>query len=94
MKYVFETDCIHSTYEAIRALVETLEPVSLSVVYRGVEGLREWALNHGYDSVFGTRGLSMEHDWHLGTFRGVYRGRPALVVVWSAIEFIWVEPRA
>ena len=92
VKYIFETDCTCSNYEDIRALIETLQPVSLLTVYKNVVGLAAWARSVGYDSAFGARGLSLERDWHVGTYRGVYRGRSALVVRWSGIEHIWTRP--
>lgn len=36
-------------------------------------------------------GLSMRHDWHVGYFRSVFRGRPVYYVVHSAIEYIFGE---
>lgn len=36
-------------------------------------------------------GLSMRHDWHIGYFKSVFRGKPVYYVVHSAIEYIFWE---
>jgi hypothetical protein len=86
--YVFETDCIHSDGESIRALVESEKPISLRT-FRSAIGIPAWKELQdtlGYD-----RHFPISRDWHIGFYKGVYRDRPAVFARWSAIEYIFVK---
>lgn len=85
-RYRFVTDCIGSTYEDISALKESGEGVSRTTFARAL-GPSEWKAIQkelGYDRDFPISG-----DWHVGYYKGTYRGVPAYYLVWSATEYIF-----
>jgi DNA repair protein RadC len=85
-RYRFVTDCIGSTYEDISALKETGEDVSRTAFARalGPEAWKEIQKELGYG-----RDFPISRDWHVGYYRGTYRGVPAYYLVWSGIEHIF-----
>jgi hypothetical protein len=88
--YRFVTDCIGSTYEAISALKETEQSISRRTFreYVGPEEWKDLQQRLGYD-----RDFPIARDWHVGYYKGVYLGKPAVFVRWSGIEYIFVRPR-
>lgn len=85
-RYQYVTDCIGSTYEDIQDLIETEVSVSLET-FRKAVGLRAWREIQavlGYD-----RSFPISKDWHVGYYRGVYRGVPAYFLRHSRIEHIF-----
>lgn len=84
--YLFVTDCVGSTYEDISALAEHEKEISLRT-FREAIGVGQWkdlTRNLGYD-----RDFSISRDWHVGYYRGVYRGVPAVYLRHSRIEYIF-----
>ena len=85
-RYRFVTNCIGSTEEDISALKETGEEVSRQTFARAL-GPEEWAwiqYQLGYRKDF-----RITTDWHVGYYRGVYRGVPAFYLVHSHIEYVF-----
>lgn len=85
-QYRYVTDCIHSTYEDIRALMASEQSISLAT-FRKAIGLPQWrdlVGSLGYD-----RHFPISKDWHVGYYKGVYRGVPAHFLRHSRIEHIF-----
>jgi hypothetical protein len=87
-EYRFVTNCIGSDSESIRDLVDSEKDITLRT-FRQHIGLDQWKElleNFGYD-----RHLPISKDWHVGFYKGVYRGKPAVFLRHSAIEWIFVK---
>lgn len=85
-RYRFVTNCVGSTYEDISALKETGDQITRATFARAL-GPAEWKwvqAELGYDRDFRISG-----DWHVGYYKGVYRGVPAYYLVHSGIEWIF-----
>lgn len=85
-RYVYVTNCVESTYEDIQALQASEVDVSLAT-FRKALGLARWReiqrdLGYGRDFPIG-------RDWHVGYYRGIYRGVPAYFLRHSRIEYIF-----
>jgi hypothetical protein len=88
MRYIYLHSCPDSTYEDMCALQESERPVTLATFRRAI-GLEQWAWiqkNLGYD-----RSFPISKDWHVGYFKGTYRGVPAYFLRHSRIEHIFTE---
>jgi hypothetical protein len=89
--YVFAGTCLDSTYEDIRALVDRSSRISLEE-FRAALSPGAWeklVKRLGYD-----RRLRIEDDPVVRCGEGLYRGRPAVFLVWSGIEHIFTEGTA
>jgi len=87
--YQFVTDCRSSDNESISSLKGSEEEISLGQFRRRI-GMPQWKqlqAELGYDRDFPISG-----DWHIGYYRGIYQGQPAVFLRWSGIEFIFVSP--
>lgn len=87
-KFTFETRCVESTYEDMRALLASEQSISLAT-FRLAIGLPQWRILTralGYD-----RGFPIRRDWHVGYYQGQYRGAPAYFLRWSGIEHIYTH---
>lgn len=87
-RYQFETDCIGSTSEAIRDLVDGETSITLRT-FREAIGLEQWRelqATLGYD-----RDLPISRDWAIGFYKSTYLGRPAVFARWSHIEYIFMK---
>jgi transcriptional regulator with XRE-family HTH domain/AraC-like DNA-binding protein len=85
-RYRFVTDCVSSTYADVSALVDSEERIKLRTFQRKLAP-GEWArinVTLGYD-----RSMPLSRDPHVAYFKGVYRGTPAVFLVWSGIEQIF-----
>jgi hypothetical protein len=84
--YFFVMDCTESTYEDIQALMASESEVSRPTVVRaiGSEQWRAWQRKMGYDKDF-----PISRDWHVGYYKGVFRGVPAYFIRHSRIEHIF-----
>jgi DNA repair protein RadC len=85
-RYRFVTNCVGSTYEDISALKETGDQITRATFARAL-GPAEWKwvqAELGYDRDFRISG-----DWHVGYYKGGYRGVPAYYLVHSGIEWIF-----
>lgn len=85
-RYQYVTDCTGSTYEDIQALKESETGVSLGT-FRKAVGTAAWkditaSLGYGRD-------FPISRDWHVGYYKGVYRGVPAYFLRHSMIEHIF-----
>ncbi len=85
-RYQFVTDCIRSTYEDIQALMASEQAVSRTAVARAIGPVawRDWQRDMGYDKDF-----PISRDWHVGYFKGTFRGVPAYFIRHSRIEHIF-----
>ena len=70
----------------------TAKSVSYRTVLKNCRGLIEWALSVGYEKStrIGSR-LTLRNDWHVGYYKGTWKGRPCFFVQWSGIEHIWTR---
>jgi hypothetical protein len=87
LEYHFVTNCIGSDSESIRDLVDSEKSISLRTFreHIGVSQWKELLAMFGYD-----RHLPISRDWHVGYYKGVYQGKPAVFLRHSAIEWIFV----
>lgn len=85
-RFRFVTDCIGSTYEDIRDLVDQERDIGMRTFQAAVgrEGWRELSDMLGYD-----RYLPLSRDWHVGYYKSLFRGMPAVFLRHSAIEYIF-----
>lgn len=85
-RYLFVHNCPASTYEDIQALMASEEAISLDTFRRAI-GPAQWAeiqASLGYD-----RSFPIRRDWHVGYYKGVYRGIAAVFLRHSRIEHIF-----
>jgi len=87
-KFVYETSCVNANGDDINEMRDHDEcrEVSYRTMRRRCAGLREWAKSMGYD-----RWLPLSKDPYVAYYRSFYKGRRCYYLVYSAIEFIWVE---
>jgi hypothetical protein len=85
-RYHFVTDCVGSTYEDIQALIASEQATSMTAVARAIGPVawRDWQRAMGYDKDF-----PISRDWHVGYFKGTYRGVLAYFIRHSRIEHIF-----
>lgn len=85
-RFFYVHSCPSSTYEDIQALQASETSISLDTFRRAI-GPEQWAeiqASLGYDRTFPIR-----RDWHVGYFKGVYRGVAAVFLRHSRIEHIF-----
>lgn len=85
-RYLFAHSCPASTYEDIQALMASEKAISLDTFRRAI-GPAQWAeiqASLGYDRAFPIR-----RDWHVGYYKGVYRGIAAVFLRHSRVEHIF-----
>lgn len=85
--FTFETDCVSSDGESIRAMVDAPEQrqITIGTFARHVD-IREAGRMLGYD-----RNLPLRRDWHVSYHRSIYRGRRCYYLRWSGIEHIFTR---
>jgi hypothetical protein len=85
-RYHYVMSCPGSTYEDIQALQESEQPVSRATFAKaiGPQAWRDIQANLGYD-----RDFSITKDWHVGYYKGVFRGVPCYFLRHSHIEYIY-----
>ena len=85
-RYRYVMSCPDSTYEDIQALQESEEMISRSTFTKaiGPTAWREIQANLGYD-----RHFSITKDWHVGYYKGTFRGVPCYFLRHSKIEHIY-----
>lgn len=86
--YYFVTDCLGSTFEAISMLKESEQAITLSTFRKAIggEAWKDLQAMLGYD-----RSFPISKDWHVGYYKGIYLGKPAVFVLWSGIEYIFTR---
>ena len=87
-RYHFVTNCIASDSQSIRDLVDSQKDITLRT-FREAIGVSQWKellATLGYD-----RHLPISRDWHVGYYKSVYQGNPAVFLRHSAIEWIFVS---
>jgi hypothetical protein len=87
--YSYTTCCIHSTAEAIAAMVEGARDVTLRTVRQHCD-ISKWERASGYDTGGQRGGLRLRHDYHVSYSKSRYEGRPCYYICHSAIEYIWI----
>jgi len=85
-RYRFVTSCVNSTMEDIHALQDSGRGIARATFVRKLAPgeWKEIQQQLGYD-----RDFSITRDWHVGYYRGVYRGVPAVWLEHSRIEHIF-----
>ena len=86
-RYRYVCDCTDSTYEDIRAMVdEGAQSITRRtfVQHTDDDDRRELYRRLGYDRYF-----SIVTDWHVGYYKGMFRGVPAYWMQHSAVERIF-----
>lgn len=85
-RYRYVMSCPGSTYEDIQALQESEQTVSRATFAKaiGPQAWRDIQANLGYD-----RDFSITKDWHVGYYKGVFRGVPCYFLRHSRIEHIY-----
>ena len=85
-RFRFVTDCISSTGPDIRDLVDQERAIGMRTFAAAVgpQGWRQISDMLGYD-----RHLPLSKDWHVGYYKGIFRGVPAVHLRWSGIEYIF-----
>jgi hypothetical protein len=85
-RYSFVTDCIGADGYDIREMRGEGKAISVDT-FRKAIGQERWKdiqAQLGYG-----RSLPIRKDWHVGYYRGTYRGVPAVYLVWSGIEYVF-----
>jgi len=85
-RYRFVTNCIAAHGDDISALKETGEEVSRQTFARAL-GPEQWAWIQ--DQLGYSKDFRITTDWHVGYYRGIYRGVPAFYLVHSHIEYVF-----
>ena len=86
-RFHFVTDCVGSTFEDIRDLIDngddaiSMRTFAMAI---GRDGWRQLSAMLGYDRYF-----PLSRDWHVGYYRGTFRGIPAVYMRHSGIEYIF-----
>lgn len=85
-RFLYVMSCPDSTYEDIQALKETEDAIGLRAFARAI-GPTQWKdlqRQLQYD-----RDFPISRDWHVGYYRGVFRGVPCYFMRHSGIEHIY-----
>lgn len=91
-KLTFLTSCVEADGDDINAMKDTGVPVSYRTFRQHCAGVNEWAAGVGYARASNAgSGVTLKGDWHVGYYRGVYRGAPRYYLTWSGIEHIWTR---
>jgi hypothetical protein len=87
--------CKQSDYESIHALTEGAVAITAQTFREHVDlaDLRDLEKRWGYDTGGKRGGLRLNHDFAVGFFKGVYRGRTCYYVSQSGVEYIFTENR-
>lgn len=76
--------------EALLSFVETARPISLATFRRrtNAESRRSLLGKLGY-AQGSEQGIHIQKDYHVGYLSGTYRGKPAVALMHSAIEYMF-----
>lgn len=87
-RYRYVHSCKKSDYESISDLKESAQGISMRTFAEkvGPSGWRFIQDMLGYD-----RNFPISRDWHVAYYSGVYRGQPAVFLVWSGVEYIFTR---
>lgn len=88
-RYHYVTNCVSSDGDSIQEMQSAAETVSFSEFSRNVTELKEFARGLGYDSMSGSKGLSLANDYANTFNKSVYRGVACYYVRQSGIEYIF-----
>jgi len=90
----FITNCVNcpgpNPGQAIRDMVDSAQTITRRTFLRHV-GRRNLELHEKALEYAGcpSQGLTMAQDWHVSYYKGVFRGKPVVYFVHSAIEYIF-----
>jgi lysophospholipase L1-like esterase len=88
--YIYWGNCSQSTYEDITLLQESAKRVSWRSFKKAIPDAREMLEKIG--AIWPeTTNKQIEHSDFLDFKTGIFMGRPAYFIDWSAIEWIWVK---
>jgi hypothetical protein len=82
-------DFDHTDVYELNKMVEGAKDSTYDTMQRHCAGLRNWALEQGYDPFKG--GLTLRKDWHVSYHRSRIFGRRCYFLRWSSFEVIWIE---
>lgn len=88
--YTFLTSCVGTDGSGLQEMKDEGSKVTIHE-FALMCDLTAFKKAHNYDD---PEGLQLEEDWHVAYFRSWYKGQPCYFLVWSAIEYIWVEEAA
>lgn len=80
---------MESDGESITNMTESAVDIIYKVFFRNCNDVFGWAFARGYG--FMKPSLTLKHDWHVSYHKSTFQGQPCFYLVWSAIEFIWLE---
>jgi hypothetical protein len=87
--FVFETTCVHSTYELISSMVDGAKQITYRTMLKHCPDMLEFADGLGYRRR--APELTLKRDWAVSYWKSTYGGRPCYYFCWSGIEHIWVK---
>jgi len=84
--------CVDLNGDDISDMVDEADQISWKEFYKYVdrEDVEELFHGYGYDWSKRPKGLSLEKDWAVRTFRSKYKGKPCVYIQHSAIEYVFV----
>jgi hypothetical protein len=87
LKMTFETDCTSADGQDINDMKDIAGEITRRYFLAHVnrDSLKEMEKALGY-----SRDFTMAGDWHVSYYASVYRGKPCIYFVHSAIEYIFV----
>ena len=89
MTFHYATCCVESDGKSIDEMRDAAREITYRTALKHMAGLREWAKAHGYEAR--APGCTLKHDWSVSYHRSVYQGQQCYYLVWSHIEYIWLE---
>ena len=90
--FTFETDCINAQGRDINDMRKGAAAITYGTMLRHCDILA-WAIAHNYAlrSTEAGHNLTLRNDWGVSYHKSFYRGLTCYFLVWSAIEYIWVD---
>ncbi len=86
--YLGDVNSIYAEYQDEWAdMVDASASVTYETMLRNCSGLRQWALEQGYDG----KPLWLKNDYAVGYRRSTLRGKRVYYLTWSGFEFVWSE---
>ena len=89
MKFHYATCCVESDGESITAMADAARDITYRTALKHMTGLLEWARARGYEPR--APGLTLKNDWSVSYHKSFYQGRRCYYLVWSHIEYIWLQ---
>lgn len=84
-QFKYHTNCVNSDAKSIDNMVDRAREITYRTARKWLASFDEWMEKMGYNHKF-----HMKNDYHVRYFKSVYRGKPCVYVVHSAIEYIFI----